>query len=99
MQPDEGEILVDGEPIAIHGPHARDALGFAFVHQELADVPNLTVAENVELGLGYPRRRGCSSTGGRCAARRATPLERLGAGSTPRRPARSLSVAAAAAGR
>jgi ABC-type sugar transport system ATPase subunit len=31
-------------------------LGLAVVHQELADVPNLSVAENVELGLGFPKR-------------------------------------------
>ena len=56
VQPDSGEVLVDGEPIGIHDPHAAAGLGFAFVHQELADVPNLSVAENVLLGLGYPKR-------------------------------------------
>jgi ABC-type sugar transport system ATPase subunit len=55
VAPDAGEILVDGEPITLHSPHDAAAQGFAFVHQELADVPNLTVAENVGLGLGYPR--------------------------------------------
>jgi ABC-type sugar transport system ATPase subunit len=54
VAPDEGEILVDGEAVALHSPHDAAAQGFAFVHQELADVPNLTVAENVGLGLGYP---------------------------------------------
>ena len=29
-----------------------------FVHQDLQDVPQLTVAENVMLGLGYPRHAG-----------------------------------------
>jgi len=54
VAPDAGEILVDGAPIALGSPHDAAAQGFAFVHQELADVPNLTVAENVGLGLGYP---------------------------------------------
>lgn len=54
VAPDEGEILVDGAPVALGSPHDAAAQGFAFVHQELADVPNLTVAENVGLGLGYP---------------------------------------------
>jgi len=54
VQPDSGEILVDGEPTTIGNPHASAALRFSFVHQELADVPNLTVAENVMLGLGFP---------------------------------------------
>ncbi|MCW2994635.1 MAG: sugar transporter ATP-binding protein [Conexibacter sp.] len=55
---DAGEILVDGEAITLHSPHDAAAQGFAFVHQELADVPNLTVAENVGLGLGYPKHFG-----------------------------------------
>ena len=56
VQPDAGEILVNGVHTDIHNPHAATALGFGFVHQELADVLNLTVAENVGLGLGYPKR-------------------------------------------
>ena len=58
LKPDSGEILIDGESIAIHGPHHATQLGIAVVHQELADVPNLSVAENVELGLGYPTKAG-----------------------------------------
>ncbi len=53
--PDEGELLIDDEPVVLHGPHDATKFGLAFVHQELADVPNLTVAENIELGLGYPK--------------------------------------------
>jgi ABC-type sugar transport system ATPase subunit len=56
VQPDEGEILVNGVHTDIPSPHVATALGFAFVHQEIADVLNLTVAENVGLGLGYPKR-------------------------------------------
>ena len=55
VQPDEGEIIVDGEPVRLHGPLDATRRGLAFVHQELTDVPNLTVAENIELGLGYPK--------------------------------------------
>ncbi|CAB4879289.1 unannotated protein [freshwater metagenome] len=54
IQPDAGEILVNGEHTVIHSPHAATAMGFAFVHQEIADVLNLSVAENIGLGLGYP---------------------------------------------
>jgi ABC-type sugar transport system ATPase subunit len=58
-RPDEGEVLVDGEPIP-RGYDARHAheLGLAFVHQELSNFPGLTVAENVALGTRYPRSIG-----------------------------------------
>lgn len=58
VQPDEGELVIDGEPTVLHGPHDAARLGLAFVHQELTDVPNLTVAENIELGQGYPKYAG-----------------------------------------
>jgi ABC-type sugar transport system ATPase subunit len=53
--PDRGQILVNGEEVRLATPQDAMRAGFAFVHQELADVPNLTVAENVSLGLGYPK--------------------------------------------
>ena len=58
VQPDEGEIVIDGEPVRLSGPLDATRRGLAFVHQELTDVPNLTVAENIELGLGYPKLAG-----------------------------------------
>ncbi len=58
VHPDEGELIIDGQPTVLAGPHDATRLGLAFVHQELVDVPNLTVAENIELGLGYPRLAG-----------------------------------------
>ncbi|MGE4253352.1 MAG: sugar ABC transporter ATP-binding protein [Parvibaculaceae bacterium] len=47
----EGEMLLDGKPV--HFRSARDALavGIGMVHQELSVVPQLTVAENVYLGV------------------------------------------------
>ena len=49
-QPDEGEILVDGQPVKIS--HVNDAMkyGIAFIHQELNVLDNLDVAANVFLG-------------------------------------------------
>jgi len=56
---DEGEVLIDGEPLPHHyAPHVAHKLGLAFVHQELGNFPALTVAENVALGTRYPRRAG-----------------------------------------
>ena len=56
VKPERGEILIDGEPVEISSPHHATQLGLSFVHQELTDVPNLSVAENVLLGLRYPHR-------------------------------------------
>jgi general nucleoside transport system ATP-binding protein len=50
LQPDEGEILVDGEPVQIRGPRDAIAAGIGMVHQHFMLVPVFTVAENVGLG-------------------------------------------------
>jgi ribose transport system ATP-binding protein len=49
---DTGSALVGGHPV---GTPAADGM-IAFVHQDLALVPGLSVAENIALGAGYPRR-------------------------------------------
>ncbi len=48
--PDEGEILLDGQPVAISGPADAIARGINMVHQHFMLVPVLTVAENILLG-------------------------------------------------
>jgi ABC-type sugar transport system ATPase subunit len=93
-QPDEGEILIGGEPTHIHSPRQATKLGLSFVHQELADVPNLTVAENVELGLGYPKRLGVFLDRRRLRAKVRALLDRLGEeGIDPKAGVGDLSVA------
>lgn len=54
-QPDEGEILLNGAPIAIHSPGDSIAHGIGMIHQHFMLVDNLTVAENVALGLPSKR--------------------------------------------
>ena len=49
-KPDEGEILVNGEPVDIAGPKDAIALGIGMVHQHFQLVDVLTVTENVMLG-------------------------------------------------
>jgi simple sugar transport system ATP-binding protein len=49
-KPDEGDILVKGEPITMHS--AQDAIqhGIGMVHQHFMLIPVMTVAENIVLG-------------------------------------------------
>jgi ribose transport system ATP-binding protein len=49
-QPDAGEILIDGQPVKIHGVTDSMKFGIAFIHQELNVLGNLDVAANVYLG-------------------------------------------------
>jgi simple sugar transport system ATP-binding protein len=48
-QPDEGEIIINGENICIDTPQKAGELGIGMVHQHFMLVPNLTVKENVAL--------------------------------------------------
>jgi simple sugar transport system ATP-binding protein len=48
-QPDEGEILLNGEPVAIRSPRQAIAHGIGMVHQHFMLIPVLTVAENIVL--------------------------------------------------
>ncbi len=54
---DEGRVLIDGVEQALHSPAASMKAGVGMVHQELAFCPDLTVAENLNMGQ-YPRRFG-----------------------------------------
>ena len=49
-QPDEGEILLDGEPVRIDSARKAIGLGIGMVHQHFMLVPVMTVAENLVLG-------------------------------------------------
>jgi len=50
-QPDEGRILVNGEPVHFRSPADAYDRGIGMVHQNFMLVPNMTVAENVALGM------------------------------------------------
>jgi simple sugar transport system ATP-binding protein len=49
-EPTDGQILVDGTPVAFRGPGDAMAAGIGMVHQHFMLVPVFTVAENVALG-------------------------------------------------
>jgi putative multiple sugar transport system ATP-binding protein len=46
----EGEIYLDGEPVSFHSINESEAHGIVIIHQELALIPELSVAENIFLG-------------------------------------------------
>ena len=53
---DEGQILIDGEPVQIKDPMDALQKGIAMVHQELQPIPARTVGENIFLGR-YPMKK------------------------------------------
>jgi ABC-type uncharacterized transport system ATPase subunit len=57
-RPDEGEILLDGQPVEIAGPSDAIARGISMVHQHFMLVPVLSVAENIILGEAITRGAG-----------------------------------------
>ena len=92
VRPDEGRILVDGEPAVFHGPADARSAGIAVIYQEPTLFPDLSIAENIYMGR-QPR----SSFGriDRAVQRRwAVDLfARLGVALDPDQPARGLSIA------
>ena len=45
-----GEIVYQGNPVKIHGPSEALNMGISMIHQELMDIPEMTIAENVWVG-------------------------------------------------
>jgi len=89
-QPDEGEMLVDGETVEIHSPRQAMNLGIGMVHQHFMLVPVMSVAEN--LVLGAEPRNGLLLDY-KAAARRTRELsERFGLAVNPDAKVENLSV-------
>jgi simple sugar transport system ATP-binding protein len=55
VRPDEGEILIDGQPQHFGSPGDAIRAGIGMVHQHFMLVPVFTVAENVTLGMERTR--------------------------------------------
>ncbi len=55
---DEGQVLLEGAPIAFNGPKEAEDAGIRIIHQELNLVPGLTAAANVFLGRERTNRLG-----------------------------------------
>jgi ABC-type sugar transport system ATPase subunit len=62
LKPDEGEVLVDGHALAAGSAKSSLEAGVSLVHQELSLVPEMTVAENINLGF-TPTRAGFTNRG------------------------------------
>jgi ribose transport system ATP-binding protein len=60
VRPDDGEIRLEGDLVAFDSPRAALQSGVAFIPQELAYVPALTVGENILIGR-LPSNRGIVS--------------------------------------
>jgi len=60
-KPDAGKIYIEDKEVSINSVQAAQHLGIAFIHQELALVPYLSVAENIFLGRERKNRAGMVS--------------------------------------
>src|SRR5438046_3422850 len=57
-RPDEGEILVNGQPVAFRAPRDAIEAGIGMVHQHFRLAASFTVAENLVLGHRVAADRG-----------------------------------------
>lgn len=66
--PDEGEILVNGEPVTIASPKDAYAHGIGMIHQHFKLVDVFTAAENIVLGLDEEGRLDLKSASAKISA-------------------------------
>ncbi|MCM8746847.1 sugar ABC transporter ATP-binding protein [Thermomicrobium sp. CFH 73360] len=94
LQPDEGEILLDGRRVRFSDPRQALAQGIGIIYQELSVIDTLSVGENVFLGR-LPERPGLpgSVDWPRLWRDAARVLERVGVRIDPQWQVRELSVA------
>ena len=53
--PDQGQILIDGEPVTIDTAKVSKDHGIGIIYQEFNLVPGFTIAENIYLGREYTK--------------------------------------------
>jgi ribose transport system ATP-binding protein len=91
VQPDAGQILIDGHEITLGSPAEAIRRGIALIHQELNLSNNLSIAENILLGrepnrFGWIDRRRMNEMASEY-------LAKVGLGLSPKTPLETLSVA------
>ena len=89
---DAGEMLVDGEAVDFHSPHAARDAGIAVIYQEPTLFPDLSVAENVVMGF-HPLKGLKRIDRAAMHSQVKGLLDRLGVRLDPERPVRGLSIA------
>ncbi len=94
VAPDAGELKVAGEPAQFDSPAAAARAGVGMFYQELSLVPQLTVSENILLGL-EPRRAGAFIDESSSHRRVVELLQRFGAASQGIHPESPVSELAA----
>ena len=91
--PDEGRLLLGGKQVHLHSPIDAQTAGIQTIYQELSLVPELSVAENIFLGM-LPRRAPVPVVDWRQMHREAEKaLARIGFEMDVRKPVSSFSVA------
>ena len=90
-QPDEGSLLLGGDPVRFGRPLDAQAAGISTIYQEVNLVPLLSVARNVFLGR-EPRTRLGLVDGRRMNESAAQLLKSLGVDADVRRPLRTLGL-------
>lgn len=92
-RPTAGEVRVDGVAQAFRNPDDARRAGIAMIHQELQQVPNLTVAQNMFLGNSITTLGGLVVKRREQERRAAEVLSLIDAGIDPSQPISSLRVA------
>ncbi len=92
IQPEGGELLVDGEPQRLADPQSAHRLGIVAMYQEPTVFQDLTVAENVFAGR-HPRRAIGTVDWRAMRTEASRILRELGADFAPDTPVRGLGVA------
>jgi ribose transport system ATP-binding protein len=57
-RPDQGQIFVDGQEVALSSPKEAQKFGISIIYQEFNLIPELNVAENIFLGREPLKRKG-----------------------------------------
>ena len=91
-QPDGGTIRIDGAPVTLPNPKAAQDLGIGIIHQELALMRDLTVAQNIWIGR-EPRLTFGRIDEARLNAEAAAIFEGMNVALDPRTPVGGLTIA------